>query len=174
VNVEPPPLRNVLKSNHLLRCFYFNARSLKNKLAELHLLLHDGIYDIIAVSESWLDDTVNDSLLLDGSFYSVFRCDRQNNHAGGGTCIFVKSSLKFKEVSLSIDASVDYNVETVCLDIFGHAIRYRIIVCYIPPCKGISSSTNFDSFLASVEPLFLCLYHLHGRFQLSGYKMVSK
>ena len=27
---------------------------------------------------------------------------------------------------------------------------------YIPPYKGVSSSTNLDSFLASVEPLFLC------------------
>ena len=36
-----------------LRCFYFNARSLKSKLTDLHDILYNVTYDVIGVSETW-------------------------------------------------------------------------------------------------------------------------
>ena len=73
--------------------------------------------------------------MLDGSRYTVFRCDRRYNHVGlgGGTCIFVKSHLHVKPIKVSSSAIADFNMETVCLDIFSLVVKYRLIVCYIPP-----------------------------------------
>ena len=133
-----------------LKCFYFNSRSLKNKLSELHVLLHSSQYDIISVSETWLDETVSDELLLDGSFYTVFRADRRNFQTGGGTCVFVKSSLHVSEIRVKhpgSDVSADFNIEFVCLDIIGRAFKYRIFVCYIPPYWGSRSVENLNIFL---------------------------
>ena len=112
--------------------------------------------DIISVSETWLDETVSDSLLLDGSFYTVFRADRKNNHAGGGTCIFVKSALHFSEVKLPEVAGNDFNMETICLDIFSRDFKYRIFTCYLPPYQGSNSLENLNIFISSIEPMFLC------------------
>ena len=142
-----------------LKCFYFNSRSLKNKLSELHVLLHSSQYDIISVSETWLDETVSDELLLDGSFYTVFRADRRNFQTGGGTCVFVKSSLHVSEIRVKhpgSDVSADFNIEFVCLDIIGRAFKYRIFVCYIPPYWGSRSVENLNIFLSSIESLFIC------------------
>ena len=50
------------QTGSLLKCYYFNARSLKNKLTELQLLLHEHIYDVTSVSETWLEESIPDSL----------------------------------------------------------------------------------------------------------------
>ena len=57
----------------LLRCKLFNARSLCNKLSNLHLLLHSYDFDIIFITESWLNGDLSDSLLLSGSSYYILR-----------------------------------------------------------------------------------------------------
>ena len=45
-----------------LRCTFFNARSLKNKLPLLHVLLYSGTFDVIAIAETWLNDSVSSAL----------------------------------------------------------------------------------------------------------------
>ena len=150
------PIPQPSRTGSLLKCYYFNARSLKNKLAELHLLLHEQTYDVISVSETWLDESIPDSLLLDGSCYSVFRCDRRYNHVGGGTCIFVKSYLHVKPVKVSSSAIADFNMETVCLDILSPVVKYRLIVCYIPPYHGAESTDHLKTFIASIESIIHC------------------
>ena len=57
-----------------------NARSLVNKLPELHILLYDKTYgghDCICVTESWLHAELLDGFLDPLSSYDIFRNDRQ-------------------------------------------------------------------------------------------------
>ena len=72
-----------------LSCTYFNARSIVNKLQELHQLLYSSIFDIIFITESWLHDEVTDGLLDPHSCYVILRKDRKL-YRGGGVCIFIK------------------------------------------------------------------------------------
>ncbi len=67
----------------------FNARSLKNKLSEFNIMLKHEKPDIVMVTETWLDDSVTDSLLCNGADYSIFRNDRGS--VGGGVVIFTKN-----------------------------------------------------------------------------------
>jgi len=53
-----------------------NARSLKNKLADLHVFLHCNSPDLVFVTESWLDDSVTDGVIDPSGLYSVYRHDR--------------------------------------------------------------------------------------------------
>jgi len=66
------------------QCFMFNSRSLKNKLNDLHHMLHCDRPSIVCVTETWLNDSVPDHLLTDNLCYTVTRKDRLNNVSHGG------------------------------------------------------------------------------------------
>jgi len=68
---------NIDLSQHILRCCMFNARSLVNKLPDLHYVLYSETdFDCILITESWLTDGITDSMLDPEFRYHVLRCDR--------------------------------------------------------------------------------------------------
>ena len=112
-----------------MKCKLFNARSLRNKLDNLQLLLTAAEYDVIFVTETWLREDIPDALLVQGSNYSVHRCDRIG--LGGGVAVFIKSSLKAVPVTLP---EIAEGAEFVCLDVFlGGGIGFRFLAVYFPP-----------------------------------------
>ena len=75
-----------------LHFIHLNARSLLPKLDELNVLASKTKAAVIDVSETRLDDSVEDSEVeLPG--YSILRHDRNRN--GGGVCIYLRSDLAF-------------------------------------------------------------------------------
>ena len=105
-----------------LNCCLFNARSLKSKLLDLRLLLASLAYDLILVVETWLDDSITDSMLILDRSYVLCRRDR-GSHAGG-IAFLVKKGITFNLISIAAD------VEAVSFDL-GTAAS-RIILGYIP------------------------------------------
>ena len=60
-----------------------NITSLYKHIDELTVLMAKQTFDILALNETRLDNTISDSLVhLPG--YNVIRCDR--NRSGGGVC----------------------------------------------------------------------------------------
>ena len=43
-----------------LKCIYFNARSIVNKLDELQLYIDKETADIIGITETWLNEEISD------------------------------------------------------------------------------------------------------------------
>ena len=75
-----------------LTCLYLNARSLVNKMDVLFALNQTYKYDIIIVTESWMNDGISSSeIQLEG--YDIFRGDRQICKRGGGVLLYVKAEL---------------------------------------------------------------------------------
>jgi hypothetical protein len=72
----------------LIRCTFFNACSVCNKISELHHDLYGGQYDVLCVEETWLNPRIPNGLLDPENAYNIFRCDRKDA-VGGGVCIFV-------------------------------------------------------------------------------------
>ena len=72
----------------------FNARSLRNKMAQiLHFLRANSIH-VMAFTESWLGKSIgNNSIELPG-FQAPFRRDRHEN--GGGVCLYISENLACK------------------------------------------------------------------------------
>ena len=105
----------------------FNARSLVNKLDELHYLLYSCQYDIILVTETWLHDGVTNGLLDPYNNYQLIRKVRDHNK-GGGACVFVKRC--WTVVSVALEPT---ELEMVCFDLIGHHRRVRFINVYRPP-----------------------------------------
>ena len=87
----------------MLKCVLFNARSLGNKLLELHHLLYTCDYDVVLVTESWLDNSMTSALLDPANKFCVIRKDRNRN--GGGVCAFVSKKLQICMVDIETPVS---------------------------------------------------------------------
>jgi len=80
----------------------FNARSLANKIADLHLLLYNNKHDIICVTETGLHDGVTLGLLDPHLSYTILRKDRiLSNHEG--VAAFVAQ--KYNIIKVALDAA---------------------------------------------------------------------
>ena len=88
---DKPPLPSILLSN---------VQSLDNKLAELRARIHFTRemreVNILALSETWLGDSHENSMVEPAGF-SIYRQDRSyalsgNKHKGGGVCAMIRQS----------------------------------------------------------------------------------
>lgn len=77
-------------------CFYENIRGLRTKVDKLNVASLSQNYDILALTETWLNSDFNDYELLDNR-YAIFREDRDYNLAGcargGGVLFAVKKNI---------------------------------------------------------------------------------
>ena len=72
------PVQRVLQLNLI------NARSVVNKLPELHSLIYGSVdTDCFCFTETWLTESVADGMLDPESMFTVFRSDRQRARGGG-------------------------------------------------------------------------------------------
>ena len=131
-NLEPPIsfVKDISKnkSKHL-KCLYFNARSICNKLKDFYILLKSERHDIIFVSETWLTGKIANSEIVQNSSYDIFRHDR-NLRLGGGVAILFKKCLKLKIV---VSPIAFQNVEMLTCDLTLAERSYRIVLVYRPP-----------------------------------------
>ena len=75
-----------------LHFFYLDTQSLLPKLSEVKILANKTRASVIAIPETWLDDTITDSEIeLEG--FNVIRND--GSKKGGGVCIYIKNNIAF-------------------------------------------------------------------------------
>ncbi|CAG5018128.1 unnamed protein product [Parnassius apollo] len=98
------------------------------KLPDVFLEVSANNFDLIVLTETWLNDSIFDSEIFD-SRYQVFRRDRSSNtfnenNDGGGVAIAVKKS---------ISAYRNHNFESRCEDLWVtlELGNYRICVCSV-------------------------------------------
>jgi exonuclease III len=113
-----------------LKILYFNARSIRNKLSDLHDAMYNQLFDIICISETWLNAVVMNGLIDPQSQFKIYRRDRQTINLGGGVCILVRNSL----ISSVVD--IDYTVieaEIVACTIVCGKQKLTFVCVYIAP-----------------------------------------
>ena len=108
-----------------------NARSIKNKLCDLHQLIYDSKLEFVFITESWLNDDVTDSMLDPNDQFNVFRRDRIGRN-GGGVCALISKSFKCS-VNDQLIPNNPKSCEYICIDTQLNATKYRFIVVYSPP-----------------------------------------
>mgnify|MGYP005984510109 FL=1 len=88
-----------------LYVYYQNVRSIKSKVNEIYVNLTDAEFDLIAITESWLDSSVADSEFAPVN-YQVFRSDRDfirsGRQTGGGVILAINGKHKVKNLDLSM------------------------------------------------------------------------
>lgn len=105
-----------------------NARSLCNKLAELHCVFYNDQIDILFVTESWLNSGIPNGLLDPNGKYNIVRRDRPIQR-GGDVCIMIDKNFSYYEVSCETDGAV----ELVAVDIVLGLCKYQFVNVYRPP-----------------------------------------
>ena len=87
------------------RCLYTNARSMGNKQEELEAIVCLESYDIVAITETWWNDSHSWSEVMEG--YRLFKRDRLGRK-GGGVALYVKKDYECVEIN-----NVDDRVESI-------------------------------------------------------------
>ena len=125
--------RNLLTIEHL------NAQSILAHIEEIELLLIERKIDILCVSETWLDASIQDSFIhiLD---FNVYRCDHGR---GGGTLIYVRNDLKVNIIF--VDAEKADGIEDVWISVQHKKLPSFIIGCVYQHPKALASSFDYLS-----------------------------
>ena len=139
---------NVTKqTQETLPSFYLlNARSLIPKVDELTGLIYIKPVDIVAVTESWLPNEIENRLLQLNN-YNLFRKDRTTGR-GGGVCAYVKKD---------IPCIHWLNFEKNRFECLWLCLRPRrlprplsgivIAVIYHPPCLPVKEHDELNEYL---------------------------
>jgi len=145
---------------HGSKLLLLNARSITNKLNELEFLLTSHPDQIVCVTESWLDETVPNSVIIRNTDNICFRCDRVGKKGGGVMVLIPK---KFK--SFEIASTSNESFEGIMLSVFINSINFTLVNVYRPPGNDPQFMPKFENFLQPVLAKPECLI-LMGDFNL--------
>lgn len=153
-------LRSALDSKCLNVC-HINVQSLTarklSKFNELKMNLTDSKLDIICMTETWLDSSIDNRLIsIDG--FKILRHDR--NRHGGGICVYVRKDLTCRIIRTSANYdSANHRrstTEYVCLDVLSGVDQFMLAVYYNPPDVDCSETLfhHFDEFTVKYRSTF--------------------
>ena len=132
-----------IKNSKVLFIYYQNVRGLNTKLTDVYNSLASCHYDVVAFTETFLSETVQNSE-ISGPNYVIYRSDRKYSsldcERGGGVLLAVDSNLrshKYKLDSLNFSALpvIDVLVVKICM---AHG-TLNVIVVYVPPAPRVSA-----------------------------------
>ena len=147
-----------IKTNHIqhhssyLHCICLDVRSLFPKRFALLAFLSVVNADVVAITETFLDDTIISSQLLT-SDYTIFHRDR--NRHGRGVMILVRSTIAAVRM-----LDLETNCEILWLKLLTAPSSFLFGVFYRPPGSPVDILGNLNCSLASIQgsstPLVLC------------------
>lgn len=98
-----------------------------SKFEELSALASTHKYDVIGLSETWLDDTVKNDTILIPSYLPPLRKDR--NRHGGGVLAYISEDLPCRHKPDLEPA----NIEGLCLEVQLTGEKVLLFINYRPP-----------------------------------------
>jgi hypothetical protein len=140
IETNPGPPRNLT-----LNMGHINARSLniEDKFDEICCLVHNVNLDILAVSETWLNDSISsDSLNIQG-FALIIRLDRQNGRRAGGVALYISSSIAYRR---RFDLE-NCEFELLFVEFKICNTNFVCAVCYRPPNYSAIMNSAFLTHL---------------------------
>lgn len=128
-----------------------------SKILEVYDSVLNSDYDVIALTETWLNSGVGDCEIFDCAQYDVFRCDRDFQRVGlsrgGGVLLAVRKCyqpLLIEREALGVDLDGFYLVDLSVVRVIMKGVAYYIIVIYIPPR---TTTAEFESTMYALESL---------------------
>ena len=87
--------------SNILSIYYQNTRGLYTKTTTFYKNCSSSDYDVICITETWLNSSINNAELFPSSYHTL-RCDRNfnsiNRSRGGGVLIALSEKIKFSQV----------------------------------------------------------------------------
>lgn len=131
----------------LYKCVLFNARSVCNKLPDIHSFIAINSPDIIIFVESWLHSKFPSCDLSAGLPYHVLRNDRDSK--GGGVAVLVRDNFSF--ILQNYKNKTKSN--SVCFDLVSPdgLSKIRFIAVYVPPSLTKAENSDVLDLLAEMS-----------------------
>ena len=147
-----------------LKLVHINIRSLFPKIDQLRIILENSPIDIITLSETWLNTSV-DSKMVDIKGFKLFRLDRKNpdnrKRRGGGLLVYINIKLAQGAKSLENHNTLNGDIEAQWIEIEREHAR-NVVLCnlYRPPAGNVESAFNslnktLASLMSRKKDLFL-------------------
>ena len=134
-----------------MHLYYQNVCGMNSNIDDYLLAFSDSCYDLIALTETWLDDRTKSSYLF-GAEYDGFRCDRGPLNSlkkiGGGILLAVRRRLKARQI---VNAEWS-NLEQVWVSIQLADRKLFICTVYFPPDRTRDKHL-IDTHVQSVEAI---------------------
>ena len=132
VKVNPGPPRNFT-----LNLGHINARSLNSddKFDEICSIAHDVNLDILAISETWLNDSISSDTLNIQGFAPIIRLDRQDGRRAGSVALFLSSNIACKR-RLDLE---NWDFEMLFVEFKISNTKFVCGVCYRPPNYSVET-----------------------------------
>ena len=136
-------INNHIPSKRGFKLASLNVNKLSTHIDEIRILLADKCLDVLAIQETKLDVSNNNSdFYICG--YELIRRDRLSD-GGGGICFYIKSTINF---SVRTDLNVD-ELENLCIEIRKPTYKPFIVVnWYRPPNSPIGLFSHLENLIA--------------------------
>ena len=92
-----------------------NIQCLTNKIDELSILLKDGKYDVITLTETWMTNEILLSINIPGYKVSAHYCRQNLKH--GGVAILLKSNQNYKKLQIAEKLVEDLHFEVAVVEL---------------------------------------------------------
>ena len=146
MSINPGPYADDLPKARGFKVAHLNVRNLVNKLDDIGHLVRSKSFDILSVSETWLNLTISgNEVCLPG--YTLVRHDCSDRR-GGGIAIFVRDGIPYKHLTDLFDG-----VNETCWIEINRAKCKTLFVCcvYRPPDYHCDSLIDyFNTSLAKL------------------------
>ena len=132
-----------------LKCVCMNARSVVNKIKELKLLVEEENVDVVAITETWLNETITDEEMNISGFV-LFRRDRNDpiKRRGGGVAMYVKNELN---PVYNCELSEDSFSESLWCNIICENENTLLGVCYRAPDSSELNDEKLYGLINSIS-----------------------
>ena len=130
-----------------------NVDHLNSKIDEIKEILNSGLFDIIILVETKLDEETPDEFFSNRRYNNIRR-DRNAN--GGGLIVFCRKEYKILKQEISLDH------EIIFFQILNKSSIYNFLACYNP------NKCHTESFLSHLETEFLFKIDLQQKLFILG------
>ena len=162
------------------KIFFWNARSLINKIDQTRLVIEEKRPNIFCINETWLKTQIPDSMLSIND-YTLIRSDRMFKNTrgytkrGGGLALYVMNDINFVNLDNQIHTSSGSDLEVQTVRINRKLTRpMYIISIYRPPTGNIDTMYNLlIELLSSLEDLDRATIIMGGDFNIDFHKPKS-
>ena len=131
-----------------------NINSISKHPDEIEIYLSDGIFDVLAINETKLDQSVNSSLISITAYTCI--CNDRNK-SGGGVSIYIRNSISYTRKPEFEDGGL----EMILIKIQKpNSSPSLVTTWYRPPKSPIELFNNFEEFLIKADSTYKEYYIL--------------
>lgn len=142
-SVSSTSSKRSITHNDTLRVIHFNIQSLRYKVADLDLEVKD--YDVVCLSETWLNENISETSLCMKGFHPPLRKDRDNSY--GGVALYIRDHFKIKHRP---DLDI-HDLESVWAEIIYKSSKFLVGSMYRKPSSHVDYWDKVESCLEQVK-----------------------